>query len=226
MLKRDRKSLHIFNKTKNFIKILFYAFVMAEQFLVPLEQYLKVGIHIGTKFRTKYMEPFIYKVRPDGLAVLNVQEIDKRIGIAAKMLSKYEPNSILVVGRRENSWKSVEMFAKATGIRVLIKRYPPGILTNQDLEDFTEIKLLFATDPIPDKNAVRDAVKIGIPVIALCDTNNEANYVDLIIPCNNKGKKSLGLIFWILAKEYLRLKGVIKSEQEMKYSVDDFSDEE
>ena len=199
---------------------------MAEQFLVPLEQYLKVGIHIGTKFRTKYMEQFIYKVRPDGLAVLNVQEIDKRIGIAAKMLSKYEPNSILVVGRRENSWKSVEMFAKATGIRSLIKRYPPGILTNQDLEDFTEIKLLFATDPIPDKNAVRDAVKIGIPVIALCDTNNEANYVDLIIPCNNKGKKSLGLIFWILAKEYLRLKGVIKSEQEMKYSVDDFSDEE
>ena len=199
---------------------------MAEQFLVPLEQYLKVGIHIGTKFRTKYMEPFIYKGRPDGLAVLNVQEIDKRIGIAAKMLSKYEPNSILVVGRRENSWKSVEMFAKATGIRALIKRYPPGILTNQDLEDFIEIKLLFATDPIPDKNAVRDAVKIGIPVIALCDTNNEANYVDLMIPCNNKGKKSLGLIFWILAKEYLRLRGIIKSDSEMKYKVDDFSDEE
>ena len=199
---------------------------MAEQFLIPLEQYLKVGLHIGTKFRTGYMEPFVYKIRPDGLAVLNVQEIDRRISLAAKMLSRYNPEDIVVIGRRENSWKSVEMFAKATGIRVFTERYPPGILTNQNLEDFIEAKILLVTDPWPDKNAVRDAVKIGIPIIALCDTNNEANYIDFIIPCNNKGKKSLGLIFWVLAKEYLKLRGLIKSDKDMKYGVDDFSDEE
>ena len=103
-------------ETKNFIKILFYAFVMAEQFLVPLEQYLKVGIHIGTKFRTKYMEPFIYKIRPDGLSVLNVQKINERLEAAAKLLSQYDPKDILIVCRRENGWIATELFSKITGI--------------------------------------------------------------------------------------------------------------
>jgi len=75
---------------------------MAEQFLIPVEQYLKVGLHIGTKFRTKYMEPFIYKIRPDGLAVLNVQKVDERIGIAAKVMAQYAPENILIICRREN----------------------------------------------------------------------------------------------------------------------------
>ena len=194
-----------------------------QTFLVELEKYLKVGLHIGTKFRTKYMEPFIYKIRPDGLAVLNVQKINERIGLAAKFLAQYEPEDILIIGRRENSWKSIEMFAKTTGAKVFSGRYPPGILTNPNLENFIEVKILLATDPWPDKNAVRDAVKAGIPVIALCDTNNESNYVDLVVPCNNKGKKSLGLIFWILAKEYLKIRGVIKSDKDMKLTIEDFT---
>jgi small subunit ribosomal protein S2 len=198
---------------------------MAEQkeFLIPLDLYLKVGLHIGTKFRTKYMEPFIYRVRPDGLAVLNVQKIDQRIDIASKFLSQYKPEDILIVCRRENGWRAAKLFSKLTGIRVFIGRYPPGLLTNLALENFTETKIMMVTDPWPDKNAVNDAVRVGIPIIALCDTNNTANNVDLIVPCNNKGKKSLGLIFWIIAKEYLKLRGVIKKDEDLKVTVDDFT---
>jgi len=196
-----------------------------QQYLVPLDKYLKAGLHIGTKFRTKYMESFIYKIRPDGLAVLNMQLIDKRIGLAAKFLSQYEPNDIIICGRRENGWKAIKMFSKVTGARCFAGRYPPGILTNPDLEKFTEAKVLFVADPWPDKNAVLDAVKVGIPVIALCDTNNESNYIDVVIPCNNKGKKSLGLFFYILAKEFLKYKKIIKNDEEFKYPLEDFTDE-
>src|SRR3989338_4745106 len=191
-----------------------------QDFLVPLEEYLKVGIHIGTKFRTKYMAPFIYKTRPDGLVVLNVQEIDKRIKLAANLLSQYKPEDILVVCRRENGWKAVKLFSKLTGIKVFAGRYPPGILTNPSLRTFIEARLILVVDPWPDKNIVKDAIKIGIPVIALCDTNNETNNLDLIVPCNNKGKKSLGLIFWILAREYLKSRN-----KEIKEKIDDFVDE-
>lgn len=194
----------------------------SQNFLVPLDEYLKVGLHIGTKFRTKYMESFIYKIRPDGLSVLNVQVIDKRIGTAAKFLSQYNPEDIIVVGRRENSFHSLKMFTKATGIRIYPGRYPPGILTNSSLENFIEAKIILVTDPWPDKNAIRDAVKRGIPVVALCDTNNESNFIDLVIPCNNKGKKSLGLFFWILAKEYLKLRGIIKNDKEFPFRIDEF----
>ena len=189
-------------------------------FLIPLDEYLKVGIHIGTKFRTKYMAPFIYKTRPDGLVVLNVQEIDKRIKLAANLLSQYNPEDILVVCRRENGWKAVNLFSKLTGIRVFAGRYPPGILTNPNLKKFIETKLIMVVDPWPDKNIVKDAIKIGIPVIALCDTNNETNNLDLVIPCNNKGKKSLGLIFWVLAREYLKSRS-----KEMKEKIEEFMDE-
>jgi small subunit ribosomal protein S2 len=199
---------------------------MAEpKFLAPLDQYLKVGVHIGTKYRTKYMAPFIYKIRPDGLAVLNVQEIDSRLGLAAKFLAHYKPEEILVVCRRDNGIKAVEIFSKLTGIKCSVGRYPPGILTNPNLEEFIEAKILLVVDPWPDKNAVKDAAKIGIPVIALCDTNNEANDVDLIIPCNNKGKKSLGLVFWVLAKEYLKNIKKIKKDSDLKENLDTFTEE-
>ncbi len=196
-----------------------------EEFLVPVDEYLKVGLHIGTKFKTKYMEPFIYKIRNDGLAVLNVKKIDERIAIASKFLAQYDPKDILVVCRRENGWKSVKLFSKLTGIPTIAGRYRPGILTNSQLEDFTEAKIVFIVDPWPDKNAIRDAVKVGLPVIALCDTNNDGNFIDLIVPCNNKGKKSLGLLFWILTREYLKGRGSLKKDSDMKATIEDFSEE-
>lgn len=198
---------------------------MTEQLLVAQDAYLKAGIHIGTKFRTKYMEKFIYKIRPDGLSVLNLQQIDKRLRILSKFLAQHAPEDILVSSRRENSWKPVKKFGEVTGIRVIAGRYPPGILTNPSLEKYTEAKVLLITDAWPDKNAIKDALQVGIPVVALCDTNNQANNIDLVIPCNNKGKKSLGLLFMILAREYLKLREVIKKDSEFKYKLEDFAED-
>lgn len=196
-----------------------------ENLLVPIDQYLKAGIHIGTKFKTTYMDAFIYKTRPDGLYVLNLQKIDERLALAAKFLAQYEPNDILVVCRRENGWKPVNLFGKLTGVRVFAGRYPPGILTNIQLKSFIEAKVLLVIDAWPDRNAINDAIKAGMPVVALCDTNNQPNNVDLVVPCNNKGKKSLGLIFYILTTEYLRNKGALKRTEDIKETVDDFTEQ-
>lgn len=171
------------------------------------------------------MEPFIYKIRQDGLAVLNLQEIDKRLKIATKFLSQYSPEDIVIACRRENGWKGVKLFSKLTGITVYAGRYPPGLLTNPQLENFTESKIVFVVDPWHDKNIVNDAMRKGTPIMALCDTNNTANNIDLVIPCNNKGKKSLGLIFWIFAKEYLKNRGMIKKEEDIKIKIDKFLEE-
>lgn len=193
--------------------------------LVPTEDYLKSGIHIGTKFKTKYMEKFIYKTRPDGLTVLNIQQIDERIRLTANMLSRYAPEDIVIISRRENGWKAVKQFGKLTGVKVFAGRYTPGLMTNPSLKNFLEAKILMVIDAWPDKNAVIDAYKVGIPVIGLCDTNNNANYLDLIIPCNNKGKKSLGLLFLILTQKYMLARHMIKKEEDFKYTMNDFSDE-
>ncbi|MEK6840154.1 MAG: 30S ribosomal protein S2, partial [Nanoarchaeota archaeon] len=128
--------------------------VQQDNFLVPLDTYLKAGLHIGTKFKTAYMSPFIYKIRPDGLSVLNVQAINKRIETACSFLSRFKPEEILVVGKRENGWKAMKLFSDATGIRTYPGRYHPGIMTNPQLEDFLEVKVIVVTDPWPDKDAV------------------------------------------------------------------------
>ena len=193
--------------------------------LVAQDVYLKSGIHIGTKFRTKYMDQFIYKTRPDGLSVLNLQKIDERIRVAAGLLGQFAPEDVLIVSRRENGWKAVRAFGKHTGVKVFAGRYPPGILTNPQLESYMEVKVILVTDSWPDKNAIKDAMQIGIPVVALCDTNNQANEIDLVVPCNNKGKKSLGLFFYILAREYLRQRGKLGKEEEPVFVLDEFTEE-
>ncbi len=195
-----------------------------EQFLVPQDVYLKAGIHIGTKFKTKYMEQFIYKTRPDGLSVLNLSKINERIRIAVDFLSKYAPDQILIASRREISWKAMQKLKELTGIRIVSGRYPPGSLTNPNLKTYMEVKVILVTDPWPDRNIVNDAVKVGIPVVALGDTNNQANNIDLMIPCNNKGKKSIGLFFWILTKEYMKKKGIINKDSEFTPTIDDFTE--
>tara|TARA_B100002003_G_scaffold244663_1_gene271122 strand:+ start:1913 stop:2512 length:600 start_codon:yes stop_codon:yes gene_type:complete len=199
--------------------------MVEEKFLVATDEYLKSGIHIGTKFKTKYMEKFIYKTRPDGLSVLNLQKIDERLNIAAKFLAQYDPEDILIVGRRESAWKPINMFGKITGAKVFAGRYPPGILTNPNLDNYIEVKVLLVVDSGPDRNAVIDAIKMGIPVIAICDTNNQSNNIDLVVPSNNKGKKSLGLFFWILTREYLRNRGILKKSEELKEKIEDFTEE-
>lgn len=196
-----------------------------ENQLVDTETYLKSGIHIGTKFKTKYMEKFIYKTRPDGLSILDIAAIDERLRVLGSFVSNYNPEDILVVSRRENGWRPLRMLEKFTGIRIHAGRYSPGMLTNPQLDKYTNVKLLIVTDSWPDRNAVKDALRVGIPVVALCDTNNQANNLDLVIPCNNKGKKSLALVFYTLAVQYLQNRGEISSAEELGATLEEFADE-
>ena len=172
--------------------------------LVPAEQYLSAGVHIGTKFKTKDMKEFIYKVNPNGLSILDVQKIDDRLKVASEFISRYDPSDILVVGRRENAWKGVKLFSETIEAKYYTGRYPAGVITNPELKDYIEPKLVVVADPWIDKNVIKDAVSKGITVVALCDSNNILNNVDVVIPCNNKGSKSLALIFWILTNEFVK----------------------
>lgn len=194
------------------------------QLLVEMDQYLKSGIHIGTKFKTKYMENFIYKIKPDGLVVMNLQKIDERLRVATDFISRFAPNEIIIVSKRENGWKPLKLFNKITGINVISGRYNPGMMTNLMLDEFSEYKLLIVVDAWLDKNAINDAKKSNIAVVALCDTNNQSNDIDLVVPCNNKGRKALGLVFWILANEYMHKRGM-PSSQQIEYTIDDFSED-
>ena len=197
----------------------------AQELLVPTETYLKSGIHIGTKFKTNYMKRFIYKTRPDGLSVLDIETIDTRLRMLATFLAQYDPKDILVVCRRENGWRPIRMLEKVTGIRAHAGRYPPGMLTNPTLDNYEEAKIMIVTDAWPDRNAVRDALRVGIPVVGLCDSNNNANNLDFVLPCNNKGKKSLGLLYWILANEYLRARGHLDEGKTIEQTPEDFTEE-
>jgi small subunit ribosomal protein S2 len=171
--------------------------------LASIEDYLKSSIHLGTRAITPDMRPYVYKRRADSLAVFNTTLLDEKIKEGAEFLAKYAPEDIVVVCKRDAGAKAVELFSKATGIRVFIKKYPAGILTNPNLDNFFETELVLICDPWTDKSALEDAKRIKMPVIAICDTNNYTMKIDKIIPGNNKSAKSLGMIFYLLAKLYI-----------------------
>jgi small subunit ribosomal protein S2 len=185
--------------------------------IIPVDEYLAAGVHIGTQQKTEDMKRFVYRVRPDGLYVLDVKATDERIRIAAKFLSKFDPAGILVVSARQYGQFPATMFAKVTGAKSVVGRFIPGTLTNPEYRDFVEPDVVVVTDPIGDSQAVKEAVDVGVPVIAMCDTNNMTTHIDIIIPTNNKGRKALALIYWLLAKEIAKLRG-----QQTDYAVKDF----
>jgi small subunit ribosomal protein S2 len=185
--------------------------------LIPVDEYLAAGVHIGTQQKTEDMKRFVYRVRPDGLYVLDVKATDERIKIAAKFLSKFDPARILVVSARQYGQFPATMFAKVTGAKSVVGRFIPGTLTNPQYRDFVEPDVVVVTDPIGDSQAVKEAVDVGVPVIAMCDTNNMTTHIDIVIPTNNKGRKALALIYWLLANEIAKLRG-----QHTDYAVKDF----
>jgi len=182
--------------------------------LIKQETYLEAGIHIGTKLKVMDMEPFIYRMRNDGLFVLDLRKIDERIRLAGKLLAKYAPEEILVVASRTYSGNAASVFSSLTGIGVYEGRFIPGILTNISRDDFVEPKLLLICDPKGERQAVIEAGNMGIPAIGLCDSDNITMFLDLVVPCNNKGRRSLALIFYLFSREYMMGRGKIASYDE------------
>jgi len=188
--------------------------------IVPLDDFLAAGIHIGTQQKTKDMMRFVYRVRTDGLYVLDIQTTDERIRMAAEIFARYDPTKILVVSARQYGHRPVQMFARTIGAKSNVGRFIPGTLTNPNLDIYTEPDIVMVTDPHGDSQVIREVVKIGIPVIALCDTNNSTSNVDLVIPTNNKGRKALSLVYWLMAKQTAKNKDI-----PFNYSLEDFETE-
>ncbi|MFB6161868.1 MAG: 30S ribosomal protein S2 [Halococcoides sp.] len=185
--------------------------------LISVEDYLGAGVHIGTQQKTADMERFIHRVRTDGLYVLDVSRTDERIRTAASFLAGYDPEQILVASSRQYGRYPAEKFADAVGARARTGRFIPGTLTNPDYEGYIEPDVVVVTDPIGDSQAVKEAITVGIPVIAMCDSNNTTSNVDLVVPTNNKGRKALSVVYWLLANETLDRRGA-----EPAYALADF----
>lgn len=176
--------------------------------LLPLEEYVKSGIYIGTKVVTPDMRPFVYRRRADGLAIFNTNLIDEKLKEGIEYLSKFDAKNIIVVCKRPAGKKVAEKFAELTGIKPFTKKYPAGILTNTILPDFFENELTIITDSWVDKNALNDTIKVNKKILMICDTNNFAKGADKIVIGNNKSAKSLGVIFYLLTRGYCEAKKI------------------
>jgi small subunit ribosomal protein S2 len=190
--------------------------------LVQEDLYLTSGVHIGTQQKSADMRRFIFKVRNDGLYVLDIKATDDRIRVAASFLAYFEPERVLVVCQRQYGQKPARTFAKNIGAKSMVGRFVPGTLTNPLLPTFFEPDVIVVTDPSADQQALKEAVNVGIPVVALCDANNDLKYVDLAIPANNKGRRSLALVYWLMTREVVKAKNVIKKDDEFNLELEEF----
>ncbi|MFB6180788.1 MAG: 30S ribosomal protein S2 [Candidatus Nanohalobium sp.] len=192
-----------------------------EDLLIDRDQYLANGVHIGTKAQHKDMEEYIFHVKKNQLAVLNLERTDERIRKAAKLLADYSPEEILVVGRKEEARLPVRQFSEAVGTERIEGRFMPGTLTNPQSENFTEPEIILVTDPEIDSQAVQEARDTKIPVVAVSDSENSLENIDLAVPANNKGGNSLGTVLYLIAKQIKEQKG-----GELDKELDDFTPEE
>jgi small subunit ribosomal protein S2 len=193
-----------------------------EELLLPQDTLLSAGVHIGTRMRTKDMEQFIYRVRADGLFVLDVKKTDERIRVAAKFLARFEPSKIVAVAGRLYGQSPVEKFCEVVGATPIVGRFIPGMLSNPLYPNRLEPSVIILSDPKADVQAVKEAASIGIPVVALCSTDNDFSFVDLVIPTNNKGRRALAVIYWLLARQILRERGEIPPDGDLSQSIEDF----
>jgi len=194
----------------------------AENLLQPLEELLAAGLHIGTRVKTGDMEKHIFRVRPDGLFILNIGKTDERIRLASKFISRFDSSRVVVVSSRLYGKTPVEKFCELTRCMPIVGRFMPGLISNPLQPKHTEPQLVIVTDPRADFQAIKEASVAGVPVIALCDTDNALSGVDLAIPVNNKGRKSLAMVFWLLARQVLRDRAEIPADGGIPLTVDDF----
>ncbi|MEM1581556.1 MAG: 30S ribosomal protein S2 [Candidatus Bathyarchaeia archaeon] len=196
--------------------------VVTEVLLLPQDILLSAGVHIGTKIKTGDMEPFIYKVRGDGLFVLDIKKIDERIRVAAKFLSRFDPPKVVATAVRLYAREPVAKFCEITKATPVIGRFIPGLFLNPLYPGRIEPDVVLVSDPRADAQAIREATKIGVPVVALCSTDNEFTNIDLVIPTNNKGRRSLAVIYWLLARQILRERGEIPADGDLQVPIEEF----
>lgn len=194
----------------------------SEELLLPQDTMLSAGIHIGTKMKTRDMDQFIYRIRPDGLFVLDIKKTDERIRVAAKFLARFDPSKIAVVAARLYGRAPVNKFCEVIGATPIVGRFIPGMLSNPLYLNHIEPGVIIVSDSKADVQAVREASSLGIPVIALCSTDNDFCDLDLIIPTNNKGRRALAIVYWLLARQILREKGEVPPDGNIESSIDDF----
>ena len=191
-------------------------------FLLPIDTLLSAGIHIGTRIKTKDMASFIYRVRPDGLFVLDAKKTDGRIRMAAKFMSRFDAKKVVAISSRLYGRTPVQKFCEVTGCIPIMGRFLPGLFTNPSHSAHIEAEVLIVTDPKADWQAVTEASSVGIPVVALCDTDNDFRDVDFVIPINNKGRRSLATVYWLLAREILKSRGEIPEDGTIEVPLDSF----
>ena len=198
---------------------------MSESLLIPYEDYEEYAVHVGTQQKSADMKQFISEIKDDGsgLHLIDLYRTDERVRTVAKFLNNYPPERILVVSARQYGQRPARKFAKAIGASRIVGRFIPGTLTNPNLRTYTEPEVIFVTDPQADQQALSEAVSSGLPVVAICDANNNLRNVDLCLPANNKGRKSLSLLYWLLAREVLKVRDVMDDETwEAMNNVDDW----
>ena len=193
-----------------------------EGLLLSQDSLLSTGIHIGTKIKTRDMEPFIYRVRGDGLFVLDLKKTDERIRVTAKFLARFEPTKIAVIAARLYAREPVMKFCEIVGATPITGRFVPGMLLNPIYPNRIEPEVILVSDSRADFQVVKEASSMGIPIIALCSTDNDFSYVDLVIPTNNKGRRALAVIYWLLARQVIRERGEIAPDEELAVSLEDF----
>ena len=183
---------------------------------------LTTGIRVGTQVKTKFMKPFITKASPEGLYMLDLDITLEKIQTAAKFINRLGTDKLIVCSGRQYAETPIEKFCEALGSKKLLGRFMPGTLTNPTLPYYIEPKLVLISDPQIDEQAITEATNAGIPVIGIANTDNITSKLDLIIPANNRGRKALATVYWLLVRQVLIERGELKEDESMKYEIDDF----